>query len=268
LRRIALTLISPATGTEVDVTVSRKGQLLLALIAVASSVLAIALASAPAAHAGTVPCIPGDPGCISFPFPALATLTVTPPASGRVTSDATVPSINCSTDAAAICSGSVSYLCLTGPASCATFAPTVTLTASGGPSGKVPQWSSNCAPASSTTCAVKLDAAPVVTLAWVDPPPQDPPATTTTTPSNTQQQQPQQQPTVTPAKAECKVPKLKGKTLDAAKKALKKANCATGTVKRKKVKRGKTGRVIAQSVKAGTTKVAGAKVGLTVSRHK
>jgi IPT/TIG domain/PASTA domain len=54
----------------------------------------------------------------------------------------------------------------------------------------------------------------------------------------------------------CKVPNLKGKTVKAAKKALKKANCKLGKL------RGKGPKVVAQSLKAGTVKPANAKVGL------
>jgi hypothetical protein len=54
----------------------------------------------------------------------------------------------------------------------------------------------------------------------------------------------------------CKVPKLKGKTVKAAKKALKKANCKVGTLS------GKGAKVVKQGVKAGTIRPPGAKVGL------
>jgi hypothetical protein len=66
--------------------------------------------------------------------------------------------------------------------------------------------------------------------------------------------------------ATCKVPKLKGKTLKSAKKALKRAGCATGKVKRKKSKKAKPRRVLKQSVKAGTVVPAGTKVGLTLAK--
>jgi hypothetical protein len=67
------------------------------------------------------------------------------------------------------------------------------------------------------------------------------------------------------AQPECVVPKLKGKRLRAAKKALRNANCAVGKVARKK-STVRPGRVIKQRPKPKTTLPAGSKVTLTVSR--
>ncbi len=64
----------------------------------------------------------------------------------------------------------------------------------------------------------------------------------------------------------CVVPKLKNKTVSQAKKALTKANCALGTVKKAKSKTIKKGRVISSSPKAGVTKPWGTKVNLKVSK--
>jgi hypothetical protein len=61
----------------------------------------------------------------------------------------------------------------------------------------------------------------------------------------------------------CVVPRLKGKKPKAAKRALLRADCKTGTVKRRKGKRGK---VIKQGPKPGKVLAPGAKVNLTVGR--
>lgn len=66
----------------------------------------------------------------------------------------------------------------------------------------------------------------------------------------------------------CKVPAVKGKTLAAAKSALKKANCAVGKVTDKASSTVAKGRVISSSPKAGTKHKAGTKVALTVSSGK
>jgi hypothetical protein len=61
----------------------------------------------------------------------------------------------------------------------------------------------------------------------------------------------------------CVVPKLKGKKLKAAKKALGRADCKVGTIQRRQGKRGK---VIKQSPKPGKVLAPGAKVNLTVGK--
>jgi hypothetical protein len=65
---------------------------------------------------------------------------------------------------------------------------------------------------------------------------------------------------------QCVVPKLKGKKLRAARKALVKANCATGKVKKRRAAKRKRGRVLKQPKKAGTTLPAGTKIRLVVGR--
>lgn len=72
---------------------------------------------------------------------------------------------------------------------------------------------------------------------------------------------PQPTPIVTPAQT-CKVPKLAGKKLKAAKRALAKAHCTLGKVKGKKNKKA---RVKKQRPKAGTTLPAGTKVKVTLA---
>jgi hypothetical protein len=66
----------------------------------------------------------------------------------------------------------------------------------------------------------------------------------------------------------CVVPKLKGKTVSQAKKALTAAYCALGTVKKAKSKTVKKGRVISSTPKAGVTKPWGTKINLKLSRGK
>ena len=65
----------------------------------------------------------------------------------------------------------------------------------------------------------------------------------------------------------CLVPKVKGKTLAAAKSALTQAHCKTGKVT-KKFSKVKKGHVISQSPKPGTNRAAGAKVNLVISKGK
>ncbi len=62
-----------------------------------------------------------------------------------------------------------------------------------------------------------------------------------------------------PARA-CKVPSLAGKRLKPAKKELDKADCKIGAVSKKKGVKTTTGKVVGQSPKAGSSKVAGTKV--------
>lgn len=65
----------------------------------------------------------------------------------------------------------------------------------------------------------------------------------------------------------CLVPKLKGKTLAAARSALASAHCTAGKVT-KKFSRVKKGHVLSQSPAAGANRAAGAKVNLVVSKGK
>ena len=74
------------------------------------------------------------------------------------------------------------------------------------------------------------------------------------------------QPSAPAAVKACVVPKLVGKTLKQAKRALKKAGCKVGKAKKKNSKKKKTGRILKQRYKAGTKLPAGTKVPLTVSK--
>jgi hypothetical protein len=65
----------------------------------------------------------------------------------------------------------------------------------------------------------------------------------------------------------CVAPKVTGKTLAAAKRAIRAAECAVGKVARRAAT-AKKNRVVAQSPKAGTTRPRGTKVNLVVSRGK
>jgi hypothetical protein len=67
--------------------------------------------------------------------------------------------------------------------------------------------------------------------------------------------------------ANCFVPKLKGKTLKSARRALKRAHCRLGKV-RKRAAKGKAGRVLKQTPKAHTTLPNGSKVNLVISRKR
>jgi hypothetical protein len=66
----------------------------------------------------------------------------------------------------------------------------------------------------------------------------------------------------------CVVPKLVGKTLKQAKRALKKAGCKVGKAKKKNSKKRKKGRILKQRYKVGTKLPAGTKIPLTVSKGK
>ncbi|HEX6715369.1 MAG TPA: PASTA domain-containing protein, partial [Thermoleophilaceae bacterium] len=69
-----------------------------------------------------------------------------------------------------------------------------------------------------------------------------------------------------PVVKRCVVPKLIGKTLKQAKRALKKAGCKPGKSKKTNSKKRKKGRIVKQRYKVGTKLPAGAKVPLTVSK--
>lgn len=70
-------------------------------------------------------------------------------------------------------------------------------------------------------------------------------------------------PTTTPTSApRCTVPKLEGKKLRAAKKAIRAAGCRVGKVTRKKGVTAKAGKAVKQTPKAGTVHAAGFKVGV------
>jgi hypothetical protein len=66
--------------------------------------------------------------------------------------------------------------------------------------------------------------------------------------------------------AGCVVPKLSGKSLKQAKQRLRGANCAVGTVSKKKAPKRKRGQVLKQSPKAGTVLAPGAKVAIKLGR--
>ena len=86
-------------------------------------------------------------------------------------------------------------------------------------------------------------------------PPATKPTTITTKPKTT----------VTPPPVQCVVPKLKGLKLKQARAAAKQANCAVGTVKRKKSAKKRT-TVLKQGKAAGTVLANGTKIKLTVAK--
>jgi hypothetical protein len=65
----------------------------------------------------------------------------------------------------------------------------------------------------------------------------------------------------------CTVPRLRGRKRLAAERALVRAGCAVGTVKRVKSKKYKTGRIAKQSRAAGSIVAAGTRVNLSVARR-
>lgn len=77
---------------------------------------------------------------------------------------------------------------------------------------------------------------------------------------------PQGEPAAKPPVVRCKVPKLTGLKLAAARTRLKAGNCALGKVRRKAAKPKQNGRVIAQRTKPGKRLPAGTKVAVTVGR--
>jgi hypothetical protein len=85
-------------------------------------------------------------------------------------------------------------------------------------------------------------------------------------PSATPPPTPTLSPTPTTRPVRCIVPKLVGKTLKRAKKALSAANCRLGRVTRKKKRGVKKGRVIAQSPLPYTIKREGSRVKIRVSK--
>lgn len=68
------------------------------------------------------------------------------------------------------------------------------------------------------------------------------------------------------AKTVCRVPRLRGKTVKAAKRAIRRNHCKVGKVKKHRAKTVKRGRVVSQSPKPGKKRPKGAKVKMTVRR--
>jgi hypothetical protein len=68
-----------------------------------------------------------------------------------------------------------------------------------------------------------------------------------------------------PPRVRCKVPKVVGKKLPAAKRAITRAHCSVGRV-RKARSRKPSGRVLSQSPRGGVTRAKGTRVTLVVSR--
>jgi hypothetical protein len=68
-----------------------------------------------------------------------------------------------------------------------------------------------------------------------------------------------------PPAARCKVPKVVGKKLPAAKRAITRARCRVGRVRKARSRRAR-GRVVSQSPRAGVSRPRGTRVNLIVSR--
>jgi beta-lactam-binding protein with PASTA domain len=62
------------------------------------------------------------------------------------------------------------------------------------------------------------------------------------------------------------VPKLRGKTLRGAGHAIRRARCRIGRIARKRARKGKRGRVLTQSPRAGARRAGGTRVKLTLRR--
>jgi hypothetical protein len=111
-------------------------------------------------------------------------------------------------------------------------------------------WSTQVAlnPGANTITAMATDGAGMtaqaqVTVVYQPPPPPPPPA----------------------SQAKCKVPRLKGMKLLAAKKALRRAHCMVGKVKHVKSRQIGRGRVMSTTPRAGRQLRAGTKIELSVS---
>jgi beta-lactam-binding protein with PASTA domain len=72
--------------------------------------------------------------------------------------------------------------------------------------------------------------------------------------------------TATFSLAPCVVPKLKGRTLAAAKRSIKSHYCSVGAIKRATSRKVKKGRVISQKPRPGNRLAHGAKIDLRVSK--
>ena len=121
-----------------------------------------------------------------------------------------------------------------GPTCSAPFAAVpVQLTATAAPGSTFVGWSGDCS--GTGACTVTMDASRSVTANFA---------------------------------ALCVVPKLKGKTLRAAKRSLRKAHCSVGKVTKAHSARVRKGRIIAPKPKPGSKLAPGAKVKLTVSTGK
>jgi len=131
----------------------------------------------------------------------------------------------------------------------------VTLTAQGDSTSTFAGWSGACSGAGA--CTVTMDAARSATAEFVrnsgPPPPPPPPAPPPPPPP--------------PPRARCVVPRVKGKTLAAAKRRIRVAHCSVGSIKRT-YSRTRKGLVISQKPAPGKKLAAGAKVRLVVSKGK
>ncbi len=142
---------------------------------------------------------------------------------------------------------------------------TVTLQAAAGTGSSFTGWGGACA-GTEPTCTVTLTQDRAVTATFTAPHGDPPPA-----PHNDGGRGPQAPVTGSSGKpvhkaTRCVVPKLAGKKLAAARKALKKASCRAGKTKRVSSRKVRSGRVVRSGTKAGTSLPANAKVNLVISR--
>ena len=151
----------------------------------------------------------------------------------RFESDKTLTLTKSGNGAGAVTSNPAGLSCGADCAHTFRYGTVLTLTAAATSRSLFSGWSGACS--GSTTCTVTMSAARSVTATFA---------------------------------ALCIVPKEKGKALRTAKRALVKAHCNVGKVKKAFSARVKKGRVIAQSAKPGKKLAPGAKVRLTVSKGK
>lgn len=117
--------------------------------------------------------------------------------------------------------------------------------------------------------AVPIDTAPFFASTdpgAVEPTPSPSPEPTYVIPTPSPTASPSPTPTVTPPVKRCKVPKVKGKKLKAAKRKIRRANCKVGKVTKKKSNKVKKGRVIKTKPKAGARRARNFKVKVVVAR--
>jgi uncharacterized delta-60 repeat protein len=175
--------------------------------------------------------------------PCMLSMSADQTATATFESDKTLTLTKAGSGAGTVSSSPAGISCGSSCASSFRYGTTVTLTATAAAGSSFAGWSgAGCS--GTGTCTVTLDADRSISASFelVKTPP--------------------------PPPALCIVPKVKGKTLKAAKRAIKRAHCSVGKVTRAYSAKVKRGRVISQKPKPGRKLAAGAKVKLTLSKGK